>query len=235
MGNKKLIIAIIVVILLIVGIISGYFYLQNNTKQARVLQEEATKLAQTDITTEEIDMEIKTKGKYAVVEEAMKNYLNDARNTYLEIKNYCNDEEISKILSPENIEADETELSVVKQKVDEYANKLEECKNKINGISEEDIIMQVIEEKKLSNYYKEIYINVMLSDETQQNLLKAKELSEEAQEDAWVKIEGLEEVVEFLADNTKYWEINDGKIQFTNVNKLTKYYELLNASESAKH
>lgn len=230
MGNKRLIIAIIIVILLIAGIIGGYFYLQNSTKQAQILQEESKKLAETDLTEEEIDMQIKTSGKYAIVEETMKNYLNDVRDTYLEIKDYCDDEAIAEILSPENIEADAEELTVVKQKVDEHASKLDEYKNKMNTLVEEDNIMQAIESKDLRNYYIDIYKNVMMNEATQANLTTAKTAADEAQEEAWQKIDGLEDVVEFLADNTKYWEVSEGRIQFTNVNKLTEYYSLLNKS-----
>lgn len=230
MGNKRLIVAIIIVILLIVALIGGYLYLQNSTKQAKILQEEATQLAQLDITKEDINMQTKTTGKYAIVEETVKNYINDVKNMYNEMNNYCNDEAISQILSAENIQADDEELTVVEQKVNEYASKLEEYRTKAETITDENTIMQKINEKNLSDYYVEIYRSIMLNEAVQANLSSTKTLIEEAQEEAWAKIEGLEEVVEFLVENTRYWDIEDGKIQFTNVNKLTQYYQLLNGT-----
>lgn len=230
MGNRKLIIAIIVVVLLIAALIGGYLYLRNSTEQASILQEEATTIAESDLTTDEINMEIKTQGNYAVVEETMKNYLNDVRNTYLEIQRYANNEIVSEVLSAENIQADAIDLTVVEQKADEYASKLEEYQSKIQTIDKESSIMSLIEEKELSDYYIDIYENIMLSDAVKLNLANIKSDAESTLEEAWEKIDALDEVIEFLKDNTRYWDIEDGKIQFTNVNKLTEYYSLLNGA-----
>lgn len=230
MGNKKLVIAIIVVIILIAGLIGGYFYLQKSTEQAKVLQEEATKLSQTDLKKEEIDMEIKSTGKYAIVEETMKNYLNDIRNLYLELENTCNDDAVSQIISAENIEADPEELTVVKEKIEEYSQQIDDNQSKLDSALNEENIMNAIEEKNLRNYYNDIYENVMLDERTQENLKSVKESIKDDQDEIWAKIDALNEVADFLVENTRYWEISDGKIQFTNVNKLTEYYELLNGT-----
>lgn len=231
MGNKRLIFAIIIVILLIAGLIGGYLYLQNSREQASILQEELTNIVEMNLSENDIDMTIKTTGKYGVVEETIKNYLNDVKNTYNSVENYCNDDELSQILSTENIEADDENLSVVKQKVEEYSTKLDEYKEEINLIDDESNITKAIENKNLSDYYDNIYKNVMLSDAMKQNLESIKTKAEEAQEEAWTKLDGLNNTVDFLEENTKYWEISDGKIQFTNVNKLAEYYNLLNEED----
>ena len=228
MGNKKLIIAIIVVVLLIAGIVGGYLYLQNGSKQAEILQEEAKKIAETDILKDEIDMQIKAGGQYGKVEETVKNYLNDVRNTYLEVKSYCNDEEISKILSAENIKQDSKELSVVNEKIDNLSQKLEDIKAKTEKIADENNILDAIKEKNLKSNYVDVYKNIMLNETIQAKLTQAKQEIEQEIEQAWKKIENLEQTVNFLKDNAKYWNLNGDKIQFTNVNKLAEYYELLN-------
>jgi hypothetical protein len=225
---KRYIFAILVVIILIAGVIGGFIYIQKSNEQVAVLQKEATALAEKDITSEDIDMEIKTTGKYAIVEQTMKEYLNNARSIYVEVTDYCNDDAITNILSTENIEQDETGLTVVEEKLEEYNDNLDKKMNEFETIVTEQNIKNAIKEKGLRSYYNDIYENVMLSDAVTQNLENAKLGIMSAQEKAQEKLEGLSDVVDFLKENTKYWNLEDGKIQFTNINKLTQYYELLN-------
>ncbi|MBR3249968.1 MAG: hypothetical protein IKF83_04695 [Clostridia bacterium] len=231
MGNGKLIVAIIIVLLLIGGLVGGFLYMQNNSKQAGILQEEMTKLAESDFLNEEIDMNIKSGGDYGKVEEAVKEYLNGVKTTYNDLKTFCNNEDVTKILSPENISADEAELTVVQQKVDEYNQKLTQLTNSVASIASEDEILKTIESKEVRDNYIDVYKNIMLNEAVQAKLTSIQQKAENEQLKAKEKIEGLEKVVEFLQKNSKYWEVNDGKLQFTNVNKLGEYYQLLNGAE----
>ena len=230
-GNKGLVIAIIVVLLLIAAVIGGYFYLQNNNKQATVLQREATKIADTDLLKDDIDMKIKTTGKYAVVEETVKEYLNNAKNTYKELMECCSDKEVANILTKENITADEKKLSVVKQKVEEYGTKLENLGKQAENIAEEDTINKAIEEKHLRNYYDDIYKNIMHNEKIKLELKTIEQKIKEETELVAKKIEALKKAVDYLKENERYWELEKGKIQFTNVYKLSQYYQLLNDYE----
>ena len=42
------------------------------------------------------------------------------------------------------------------------------------------------------------------------------------------KINKIDKIAEFLEKNSDSWEIKDDKIQFTNLNRMTEYYSLLN-------
>ena len=42
------------------------------------------------------------------------------------------------------------------------------------------------------------------------------------------KLDKLEDIKEFLEENQRYWSIKNDKIQFSNINKMTEYYNLLN-------
>ena len=231
MGNGKLIVAIIIVLLLIGGLVGGFWFMQNNSKQAGILQEELTKLAESDFINEEIDMTIKSGGDYGKVEEAVNEYLNGVKTTYNELKAFCSNEDITKILSPENISADEKELTVVQQKVDEYNQKLTQLTNSVATIANEGEILKAIESKEVRDNYIDVYKNIMLNEAVQAKLISIQQKAENEQLKAKEKIEGLEKVVDFLQKNNKYWEVNDGKLQFTNVNKLGEYYQLLNGAE----
>ena len=61
MENKKTIIAIIIVLILIIGItISAYLYNKFNSEQLQILTEETNKIIESDITTSNIDLNIKS-------------------------------------------------------------------------------------------------------------------------------------------------------------------------------
>ena len=42
------------------------------------------------------------------------------------------------------------------------------------------------------------------------------------------KINKIDKINEFLRKNSDSWTIKDDKIQFTNLNRMTEYYNLLN-------
>lgn len=228
---KKYIIAIIIVLLLIGALVGGFLYMRNNSLQAAKLQEEMKNLAESDFLNEEIDMTIKTKGDYGKVEEAVKEYLSDVKNTYNGLKDFGSNTEISTILSAENISADPDGLTVVQQKVDEYKQKLNELKTKTATIASEDAILEAIEDKEVKDNYIDVYKSIMLSEAVEAQLKSAQQKAEAELETAEEKLAGLEKVVEFLKVNSKYWDVDEGRLQFTNVNKLGEYYQLLNGAK----
>lgn len=225
---KRLILAIVVVILAIIALIVGFWYLNESNEQATILQQELEAVTQVDLTEEYVNTEIKTTGNYAIVEETIKNYLNEIRQIYVDVSEYYSSEAISEILSAENILQDEEELSKVKEVLESTKEALEEEINKLDNMLEEDTIMEAIEEKGLKEYYNNIYSSVMLNEAVQSNLQYVRDEILELEETASAKLENMDDVIEFLEENKNYWEINDDKIQFTNVIKLTEYYELLN-------
>ena len=73
--KKKIIVIVAILALIIVGVI-GYFATLD-LKQGVTLRKEVDTIGKLDITKDEIDMTIKTKGDYAVVEKTIKEYLNN--------------------------------------------------------------------------------------------------------------------------------------------------------------
>ena len=231
MGTKRLIAAIIIVILLILGLVGGYYYIEVGSQQARFLQEEMKKVIEADLLTEDIDMQIKTFGNYGKVETAIKEYLNDVKKTYTDMQNICNSEQIKQIVSVANIEADEEELTVLSQKVEEKKQELDTLTNKTQNIRVDDNMLKTIEEKGVKENYIDVYQNIMTHEDMQTKLEMAETKIKKEQTEAEERIEALEKIVDFLKTNKKYWEINEGRLQFTNANKLSEYLEVLNEVE----
>ena len=42
------------------------------------------------------------------------------------------------------------------------------------------------------------------------------------------KLEKLKNIEKYLKNNKEFWTINDNKVQFSNISKMTEYYNLVN-------
>lgn len=229
MENKKTIIGIVVVVILIITLVGiSYFYYKFNTEQVKKLTEESNKLLQIDIATEQIDEEIKTKKDFATVEKSMKEYLLKMQNIYKEIDDLDTNINPDNIFVAQNVE--NKELEKVDAIIKEYEEKAKDLFENYKEIENEENIKKYIEEKDFSknrDYYIELYNSVMLNESMKEEYTLLESKIEKKKDDILSKLTRMGEIEEFLEENEKYWKINDGKIQFTNVSIMTQYYELL--------
>ncbi len=229
MENKKTIIGIVVVVILIITLVGiSYFYYKFNTEQVKKLTEESNKLLQIDIATEQIDEEIKTKKDFATVEKSMKEYLLKMQNIYKEIDDLDTNINPDNIFVAQNVE--NKELEKVDAIIKEYEEKAKDLFENYKEIENEENIKKYIEEKDFSknrDYYIELYNSVMLNESMKEEYTLLESKIEKKKDDILSKLTQMGEIEEFLEENEKYWKINDGKIQFTNVSIMTQYYELL--------
>lgn len=229
-SKKKIIItivAIVVIVLLLIAAFIGYHY-----SQLKVLTEEVNKLSTTeyinaDGTVKEdasVDMEIKTKGSYAIVEKTLKDYMNET----IEVVKESSDVEkaisdLSGISSIEQISYDAPDFTETKQKISDARQKTLEYFNKLKEKSNKDNLLNAIDDKNVGDYYKELYKRLAIDEESSQNLDSA--LSElESQEEI---IEGVldyfSNIINFLSDNKDAWVIENGQVLFYNQAKLNEY------------
>ena len=229
-SKKKIIItivAVVVIVLLLIAVFIGYHY-----SQLKILTEEVNKLSTTeyinaDGTVKEdasVDMEIKTKGSYAIVEKTLKDYMNET----IEVVKESSDVEkaisdLSGISSIEQISYDAPDFTETKQKISDARQKTLEYFNKLKEKSNKDNLLNAIDDKNVGDYYKELYKRLAIDEESSQNLDSA--LSElESQEEI---IEGVfdyfSNIINFLSDNKDAWVIENGQVLFYNQAKLNEY------------
>lgn len=231
MENKKTIIGIIIVIILIVAlVVISYLYNDFSTKQLKSLTDETNILLQANILTDEIDLEIKTERSYAIVEEAIKEYLVKLKNIYVEIDTLNSQINPNDIFSGANIA--DRQFDDIDLIISDYKEKGKNCLEEYEKLIKEEEILKNIEEKNISirkDYYVDLYKTAMFSEVMQEKFNSLQSKVEEKKDDLYYKLSKLEKVEEFLQENEKYWNINkEGQIEFTNINKMTEYYSLLN-------
>lgn len=230
MKNKKVLIGVIVAVVVVaIALVGGLVYnQQNKIKQENILKEEAEKLAKLDLTKDEIDMDIKTKGKYAIVEKTMKDYMKETQTVMTELIDLFNNSDLDKTLSSENLSKDAPEFVETKEKLASLKTKLSEYSEKCDKLLNAKNIENAINDKGVSKYYKELYVNLMLDDETKESIEKENTELKKSIEEVNKAIEGLEKIVNFLTENKDEWTVTDGKIQFKSITKYKEYYQIVN-------
>lgn len=230
MENKKMTIAIIILIILIIAIVGFNFaFSKFNNKQTNILTEETNKILQSDITKENIDFNIKTERNYAVVEKAIKEYISELKNIYKEISEIDENINPNNIFSAQNMQ--DKELKAIDEIITDYNDKIQETTDELEDLLKEDKIKENITKREISQrkeYYINLYNTIMFSDvmKTQYRNLESEIKTEKSK--LTDKVKQIEKTNEFLKKNSDSWTIKNDKIQFTNLIRMTEYYNLLN-------
>ena len=230
MENKKVIVAIVIVVILIIGIVGGTFIFGNfNKEQTKLLTEESNKILQSDISKDNIDFDIKTQKNYAIVEKSIKEYVSELKNIYVEM------EELNSGINPNNIftaqNMQDNDLKEIEDIIGEYKEKSQSCISELEKMLTEEKISENITKNNFSSrteYYTELYNTVMLSDVMKKQYNSLEEKVKDEKSELYDKINKIDKIKEFLEKNKDAWTIKDDKIQFTNLNRMTEYYNLLN-------
>ena len=194
-----------------------------------LLTGEINKILQSDLIEDNIDLETKTEKNYAEVEESIKEYLSDLKNIYVEMQELVSGINPNSIFSTQNIK--DKNLEEIEIIIDEYKEKSQNLITQYETSVTEEQIKQNIEDTDFSTqkeYYLNIYNEIMLSDIMQK---KYQELEEEVKNEKarlYEKLNKIEKIKIFLEENENSWTIKDDKIQFTNLIRMTEYYNLIN-------
>ena len=228
--HPKVFWTIIILIILIIAIVGFNFaFSEFNNKQTNILTEETNKILQSDITKENIDFNIKTERNYAVVEKAIKEYISELKNIYKEISEIDENINPNNIFSAQNMQ--DKELKAIDEIITDYNDKIQETTDELEDLLKEDKIKENITKREISQrkeYYINLYNTIMFSDvmKTQYRNLESEIETEKSK--LTDKLKQIEKTNEFLKKNSDSWTIKNDKIQFTNLIRMTEYYNLLN-------
>lgn len=230
MENKKTIIGIIIVIVLIIAlVVVSYLYSEFSNKQLNILKEETNTILQSNIVTDEINSEIKADKNFGVIEKAIKEYTSEIRNRYIEINKIDSELNPNEIFSAEKLQ--DSNMDDINKIIDEYKNQTQkislECKEQIK---EENIIKNIERQniKQRKTYYEDLYKTIMLSETMKKQYETITSEIDKKEQQIYNKLEKLKNIENYLKNNKEFWTIKDNKVQFSNINKMTEYYNLVN-------
>lgn len=227
--KKKVLIVLGVIILIVVALIA-YAVIDDLQQEKKLIGElvEINELSNAEtIDMDKINEHLNktvTKGDYAVVEQAYKQYLKDSFDNSLEIANLINDERIVTILTAENYIEDGPDFIETKAYIAETKQSLEDCKNKYYEFFTDEKAMSYINDKNLDSYYIDFYKSDIAFD---MELGAEDKTVENAINDIIAILDSSEDVIDFLIENANNWQIIEDSIVFNSDTLSQQYDELI--------
>ncbi len=226
--DKKAKVLITVISMFFVIMIFLCIMLYNNTKQEDILKDDIYKILNSDITSYTYDNTTKTIGDYAKVEKYIKKYIAEYSNAASEIIEIKTNKTFTSILSADNYTSDGKEFNNSINFITNTENTIDENIKKMEEMSKKKNIVKYIEKLNLSDYYVDLYKEIMLDTSVKSAL-----------EEAYNKVKATSttikniltiqsDVLNLLKNNKDNWDVKDGKIVFKKSDLLAQYNDLVN-------
>lgn len=236
-SKKKVIITVVVIVILILLVVGGFVFYHGN--QIGKLIAEVNKLAEIEMINEDgtlkeepIDMQIKTNGSYAVVEKTFKNYMNEIVTDTQELVNTLDQEKIMNLVSIDNMKEDGPDFIKSKEEITTMKNAISSYVTKMETLANEENLLSKIDDKDVGEYYKELYRQLAIDEESGANLKDAIDELKTNEEVAVQALNDLESIFNFLSDNKDEWQIEEEQIVFTTQSAYNEYTSLMSSLET---
>ncbi len=236
-GSKKIVLIIIAIIVLIFLLAAGFIFYHGN--QTGKLISEVNKIAEMQMMNEDgsmvenpIDMEIKTTGSYAVIEKTFKDYVSEVVNSTKDLAEALDEEKIMNLVSIENMQQDGPDFTKSKQEVENMKQAIEEYITKFQEYANEDNLLSKIDDKDVSDYYKELYKTLAVDEDMETSLEDTVQQLNTAGEEAKQALDDLNSIFNFLSENKDDWQIEDGQIVFNTESSYEEYNSLMSSLET---
>ena len=223
MIKKILMIIGIIILIIITGF--GYF-IYKDLKQEEVLKQEVIKLSNKDLLKDNFSIEIKTKGEYSYVENAIKKFYKELSDNVKTLNYSLDSEDLMNILSIENIKNDSPNFLKSHTTISTVRTKTTKSLEKIAQLCSEEYIKNLLDKEKVSDYYIEFYQKLMYTEQDLKNLKETKEQMEEISTNMNLFLDKIEEIMNMLEKNNGSWKIEDNQLYF-NTNELVNEYNTL--------
>ena len=221
---KKILIILGVIIALIVAII--IYFVVTDLKQEEVLKQEIVNLTNRDLSEGNFDVIIKTTGDYAYVEEAIKKYYKELSDNIKEINKYSNDEELTNILSVNNLQNDRNGFIKSRRIIKDAKTKIVGSIENISHLCDEETIKNLLDKEKVDEYYINLYNKLMYTKDDLKELKETKEEMEKTSKYLTEFLDKVEEILNFLDKNNNSWFIENEQLYLKESNLVEEYNKL---------
>ena len=214
-GILILIIVVCVLAVLVASAIGVYFFdKQNKINQEKILDDVANSM----YTSSNFDSETKTTGKFAIVENALKEYYTEYLNTSNDLVSIYSKNLLANSLTASNISSDGPEFTKSKENI----NQIKETES--STLAKYDELISDASELNLSEYYSNLFIDKINQNlKVKEDIATLKEIV--AEYDKW--LDDINNVFDFLNTNKDNWKISGNNVMFTNVKLVSEYNSLI--------
>jgi hypothetical protein len=190
------------------------------------LKKEVKVLSQLDITKDRYNRKIKTSGNYAVVESAIKEYLDNYAVNLQEVLAIINDSKLTSILSYDNYSTDGPNFIKSLKYLDDTKKDFNEQIDDLIDRLDSDKIKDYIYTKISDPYYISLYNDLMFNSNISKDIDNTKTLLNKTKSNFNNTIDVSIDILNYLSLNKDNWELEDGEIKFSTID-LYNYYNSL--------
>lgn len=229
MKNKRMVFILFGVILVLLVVSSYCIYLNNYRKeQVSLLNKEVELLLDKNMLNDEYNIELKTSGNYALVEEGIKSYYKELSDNIRVIYSYLNDSKLITILSASNINSDGPEFIESYNILSETRNNTNTAINNIIDLCSEEKIKSYVKKKDVGKYYYDLYLSIMLNEDDLDMLSSTKGEMMELNDNFITFLDKVEAIFNMLKNNSDYWYIENNQLYFEKNELVSEYNNLYN-------
>ena len=223
----KYIFMFICVILVIFSVVIGYLVVED-LKQEDLLKKEIVNLTNKDLLTDNYDVEVKTTGDYAYIEESIKKYFKELADNIKLINSYLSDENLINILSANNLKNDGPKFEKSYKILKETKEKSNELFQTIIRLCDEKTIKNLIDKDKIDDYSYDLYLDLMYTEKDLEEIEKTRNEVQVIIDDLNVFLDKVEKMINMLEKNSNYWFIEDDQLYFKTDSLVKQYNDLYN-------
>lgn len=224
-NKKKSKIVLLFLLLDIILIIS--FLVFRDATSLNNYRKEMEELKKLDVSVDNYDRKIKSSGKYAVVEKAIKGYLNDYSTELDSVLSILNDPKLMKVLSYDNYTKDGPEFKESIKYLNDTKTSYNEKIDKLIKTMSLDNIKDYAYEVTDSPYYISLYNEFMLDPVMLDKFNQNKEILNNSKIKVNNIIDTSMNVLNFLITYKDSWVIENGGIKFQTEELYNYYNELI--------
>lgn len=218
-----------IILLMFIGTIC--YLIVEDLKQEDILKQEIVNITNKDLLTDNFTIEVKTKGDYAYIEEAIKTYYKELSDNIKLMNSHINNEELIFILSADNLANDGPNFEKSYKTLTDVKNNTNTAFQQIIDLCNEETIKNLINKEKIDDYYYNLYLELMYTEDDLKELAETKEEMQNISNDLNLFLEKIEEMLKMLEKNSNSWVIEEGQLYFDNnelVNEYNRLYQELN-------
>lgn len=219
----------ILMILIVIGLLIwlGYVIVHG----VDTVTKEADKIATLDMTEDTIDPRLYSVGSFAVVEETMKTYMNEYSVTLQEATNLLQDGTYSDMLLSANVQADGPAFTNSRAYIAEKRQQCEQLFSDVEQMTTEESIMQALTDAGIGDsgtdsLYRKLYQHLMI-DIVKPSCMYSITSCNDVKQDMLTRLDGKEEMLDFLTANQANWKLEEEKLVFENADLTQQYNSLV--------
>ena len=226
LSNRRKLFLVFIFIILDIFLLIGFLVIRDKTLE-NTLKNEINSLKELDITKDRYNTEIKTRGNYAIIEKAIKEYLDNYAVNLQSVLGILNNEEFSGLLLADNYTDDlefKEEFAFIEKTRKTFNREISELIDECD----KDNIKDYIRTKMVDPYYISLYEELMLDDNVSRDIIESRELLGRTKSRVNLILDTCEDIFNFLKKNREEWIVENGEVKFKTQALLDQYNAYLN-------